>query len=79
MNKIGSYECGDTGFHLIKNSNIKQICLSVSKGSKNVTLAGDHLYGKWLFTWPSLVMSMILSFCAVLFPTRCLGWDLELN
>ena len=24
-------------------------------------------------------MSMMVSFCAVLFPTRCLGWDLELN
>ena len=45
----------------------------------NVRLAGDHLYGKLLFTWLSLVMSMIVSFCAVLFPTRCLGWDLELN
>ena len=25
------------------------------------------------------VMSLMASFCAVLFPTRCLGWDLELN
>ena len=32
-----------------------------------------------LFTWLSLVMSMMVSFCAVLFPTRCLGWDLGLN
>ena len=24
-------------------------------------------------------MSMMVSFCAVLFPTRCHGWDLELN
>ena len=38
-----------------------------------VRLAGDHLYGKLLFTWLSLVMSMMVSFCAVLFPTRCLG------
>ena len=38
-----------------------------------VDLAGDHLYGKLLFTWLSLVMSMIVSFCAVPFPTRCLG------
>ena len=45
----------------------------------NVRLAGDHLYGKLLFTWLSLVMSMMMTFCAVLFPTRCLGWDLELN
>ena len=39
----------------------------------NVRLAGDHLFGKLLFTWLSLVMSMMVSFCAVLFPTRCLG------
>ena len=30
-------------------------------------LAGDHLFGKLLFTWLSLVMSMMGSFCAVLF------------
>ena len=34
----------------------------------NVRLASDHLYGKLLFTWLSLVVSMIVSFCAVLFP-----------
>ena len=45
----------------------------------NVRLAGGHLFGKLLFTWLSLVVSMVMSFCAVLFPTRCLGWDLELN
>ena len=45
----------------------------------NVGLAGDHLFGKLLFTWLSLVVSMVMSFCAVLFPTRCLGWDLELD
>ena len=38
-----------------------------------VRLAGDHLYGKVLFTWLSLVMSIMVSYCAVLFPTRCLG------
>ena len=37
-----------------------------------VRLAGDHLYGKELFTWLSLVMSLMASFCAVLFPTRFL-------
>ena len=37
----------------------------------NVRLAGGHLYGKQLFTWLSLVVSLIASFCAVLFPTRC--------
>ena len=44
----------------------------------NVRLAGDHLNGKLLFTWLSLVVSVMVSFCGVLFPTRCLGWDLEL-
>ena len=38
----------------------------------NVTLAGDHMYGKLLFTWLSLVMSMMVSVCAEFFPTRCL-------
>ena len=28
----------------------------------NVRLAGDHLYGKWLFSWLSLVMSLIMSY-----------------
>ena len=44
-------------------------------------LAGDHLYGKWLFTWLSLVMSLMASFCAVLFwfPRDVLDeiWDLH--
>ena len=34
----------------------------------SVRLAGDHHYGKLLFTWLSLVMSLIASFCAVFFP-----------
>ena len=34
----------------------------------NVRLAGDHQYGKLLFTWLSLVMSLMVSFCAVFFP-----------
>ena len=42
-------------------------------GTLRVRLAGDHLFGKLLFTWLSLVVSMVMSFCAVLFPTRCLG------
>ena len=28
----------------------------------NVRLAGDHLNGKFLFTWLSLVMSLMVSF-----------------
>ena len=45
----------------------------------NVRLAGGHLYGKQLFTWLSLVLSLMASFCAVLFHTRCLGLDLGLE
>ena len=45
----------------------------------NVRLAEGHLCGKQLCTWLSLVVSLIESFCAVLFPTGCLGWDLGRN
>ena len=43
----------------------------------NVRLGGDHLYGKRLFTWLSLVVSLMASFCAVLFPLDVLDeiWD----
>ena len=33
----------------------------------NVRLAGDHLYGKLLFTWLSLVMSMMVSYFVLSF------------
>ena len=41
-----------------------------------IRLAGDHLYGKWLFTWLSLVMTLIASYY-VLSPLYVLGeiWD----
>ena len=39
----------------------------------NVRLADDHLYGTQLFTGLSMVVSVVASLCAVLFPTRCLG------
>ena len=44
----------------------------------NVRLAGDYLYRKQLFTWLSLVMSLMASFCAVIFPRDVLDeiWDL---
>ena len=43
----------------------------------NVRLAGGHLYGKQLFTWLSLVVSLMASFCNVLFPLDVLDeiWD----
>ena len=44
----------------------------------NVRLAGDHLYGKSLFTWLSLVMSLLMSFVLSLFPRNVSDeiWDL---
>ena len=44
----------------------------------NVRLAGGHLYGKQLFTWLLLVVSLMASFCAVLFSLDVLDeiWDL---
>ena len=44
----------------------------------NIRLAGDHLYGKLLLAWLLLVMSLMVSFCAILFPTDVLNeiWDL---
>ena len=45
----------------------------------NVRLAGGHLYGKQMFTWLSLVVSLMASFRAVLFsPQDVLDeiWDL---
>ena len=44
----------------------------------NVRLAGDHLYGKELFTWLSLVILLWCLFVLSLFPRDVLGeiWDL---
>ena len=39
-----------------------------------VRLAGDLLFGKWLFTWLSLVMSLVVS-CFVLFFFPRDVWD----
>ena len=48
------------------------------RGRYNFRLAGDHLFGKLLFTWLSLVVSMVMSFCAVLFPRGVLDEILNL-
>ena len=45
----------------------------------DIRLSDDQLYVKLLFSWLSLVVSVMLSFCAVLFPTRILRLDLGLN
>ena len=44
----------------------------------NVRLAGGHLYGKQLFTWLSLVVSLMASFVLSFFPLAVLDeiWDL---
>ena len=44
----------------------------------NVRLAGDHLYGKQLFTWLSLVVSFMASFVLSIFPLDVVDgiWDL---
>ena len=44
----------------------------------NVRLAGDHLYGKQLFTWLSLVVSLMASFVLSFFSLDVLDeiWDL---
>ena len=40
----------------------------------SVRLAGDHLFGKWLFTWLLLVMSLMVSaFVLTFVPWKCLG------
>ena len=67
---FGDFRCGALLFMVI---HVIYIYKKKVKIVVNVRLAGDHLYGKLLFTWLSLVMSMMVSFCAVLFPTRCLG------
>ena len=43
----------------------------------NVRLAGGHLYGKQLFTWLSLVVSLMVSFRSDLFPLDVLDeiWE----
>ena len=55
------------------------ICINIEIGKIYVKyrLAGDHQYEKLLFTWLSLVMSLMASFCAVFFPHDVLDeiWD----
>ena len=44
----------------------------------NIRLAGGHLYGKQLFTWLSLVVSLMACFVLSVFPLDVLDeiWDL---
>ena len=44
----------------------------------NVGLACDHLFGKLLFTWLSLVVSVVVSFVLSFFPRDVLGGILGL-
>ena len=54
--------------------------INIEIGEKilNVRLAGDHKYGKLLFTWLSLVIPLMMSIYAVCFPRDVLDeiWDL---
>ena len=47
----------------------------------NVRLAGGHLYGKQLFTWLSLVVSLMASFVLSFSPLDVLDeiWDLVVS
>ena len=51
-----------------------KIKIGKNRSMLNVRLAGDHLYWKWLFIWQSLVMSLVASFCAVLFTVYVAPW-----
>ena len=62
-------------FVLLQN-NFQWKCLN--KLLENVRLACDHLFGKLLFTWLSLVMSMMVSFVLSFFPRDVLDEILNL-
>ena len=53
------------------------IIIEIGKIDVKYRLAGDHQYGKLLFSWLSLVMYLMASFCAVFFPHDVLDeiWD----
>ena len=55
-------------FSVLKRRNLPRIPNNLTTFLLDVRLAGDHLYGKLLFTWPSLVMPMMVSFYTVLSP-----------
>ena len=48
------------------------------KALLNVRLAGDYIFGKLLFTWLSLVVSMVMSFMLSFFPRGVLDEILNL-
>ena len=52
--------------------------LMVSYCDQSVRLACDHLFGKLLFTWLSLVMSIMVSFVLSFFPRDVLDEILNL-
>ena len=39
-----------------------------------VWLAGDHLYGKWLFTWLSLEISLMVSYFVLFHFPHEMSW-----
>ena len=54
-----------------------QLLITTNLVEFNVRLAGDHLCGKWLFTWISLVMSLVVSFVLSFFPRDVLDEILD--
>ena len=59
-------------------TNEVSVFLSKARRTYYVRLAGGHLYGKQLFTWLSLVVSLMASFVLSFFPLDVLDeiWDL---
>ena len=64
------------GSKQIRNTYWCIVC--TAKLQKLQRLAGDHLFGKLLFTWLSLVMSMLVSFVLSFFPRDVLDEILNL-
>ena len=57
----------------LQKRNFSDVYDAISEGKKSNLknrLAGDHLYGKLLFTWLSFVTSIMVSFVLSFFP-----WD----
>ena len=59
-----SFQISVSRFQTISDSN---------RGKQNSRLAGGRLYGKQLFTWLSLVVSLMASFVLSFFPLDVVG------
>ena len=71
---FGDFRCGALLYMVIR-----VIDKYKNRGGKlNVRLAGDHLYGKLVFTWLSRVLSMMVSFLLYFFSRDVLDEILNL-